>query len=114
MQATQPYCDVELLRETKATVVSVSGEVDRVAAPALADALERALLVDEPVVVDLEDCTFFDSAGLNALLVAMHGGRQILVARTPSSCAERVLSITVPDLFPAHRSRSDALAALAA
>jgi anti-anti-sigma factor len=118
MQASQPYCDVALLHESRATVVSVAGEVDLFAAAALSDALERALRDEDPVVVDLADCTLFDSSGLNALLTASLDatgrGRRILVARTPSSCAERMLSIAAPGRFPAHHSRSDALAALAA
>lgn len=116
MHASRAYCDVGLDRHDAATIVRVTGEVDLFAAPVLADALKQAG-TSAPLVVDLSDCAFFDSAGLNALLRAHldaeRDGRALLVARTPRSCPDRLLELAVPGRFPAHRTREDALAALA-
>jgi anti-sigma B factor antagonist len=114
--STQSYCDVGLDREPDATIVNVSGEMDLFAAPTLASALHRALEGGSPVIVDLSDCSFFESAGLNALLSAdldpARGDGGFLVVRPPSSCADRVLSLTVPGHFHEHDSRDAALAAV--
>ncbi len=114
---TQSYCDVGLDRASDATIVTVNGEVDLFAAPSFARVLRRALEAQVPVVVDLSDCSFFESSGLNALLNAdldaASDGPRIVVVRPPESCAERVLSLTVPGRFSEHDSRDDALAAVA-
>ena len=115
---TESYCDVGLEREPDATIVHVSGEVDLFAAPTLAAALGQALDGGSPVIVDLSDCSFFESAGLNALLSAdlglEHGANRFVVVRPPASCADRVLSLTVPGHFDEHDSRAAAMAAVAA
>lgn len=96
----------------------MTGEVDLFAAPTLAAALRQALEGESPVIVDLSDCSFFESAGLNALLSAdlapERSGRRFLVVRPPRSCADRMLSLTVPGHFLEHDSRDAALAAVAA
>ena len=115
---TESYCDVGLQREPDATFVNVTGEVDLFAAPTLAAALQQALDGESPVIVDLSDCSFFESSGLNALLSAdlapERAGRRFLVVRPPSSCADRMLSLTAPGHFLEHDSRDAARAALAA
>lgn len=67
-------------------VVHVGGEVEAMTAPrltrAVTDALDEALrdgrLVDRrPVVVDLTDVTFLDSAGLGALLQVTERGEEL-------------------------------------
>jgi anti-sigma B factor antagonist len=112
------YCDVGLEHQPEATIITVSGEVDLFAAPTLVAALEHARLRAEPIVVDLSACTFFDSAGLTALLRAHLAseaeGRPLAIARPSGSCPERLLEITAPGHFPAHTSRADAVAAVAA
>lgn len=118
IHATESYCDVGLDREADATIVHVSGEVDLFAAPTFATALRRALDGGSPVIVDLSDCSFFESAGLNALLDADLGldgsASRVVVVRPPSSCADRMLSLTVPGHFAECDSRAAAMAALAA
>jgi anti-anti-sigma factor len=98
--------------------VNVCGEVDLFAAPTLAKALRRALDGGSPVIVDLSDCSFFESAGLNALLTAdlalKDGASRFVVVRPPASCADRMLSLTVPGHFAECDSRAAALAAIAA
>ena len=98
--------------------MNVCGEVDLFAAPTLRDALHHALDGRNPVIVDLSDCTFFESSGLNALLSAdldrKPAERRFVIVRPPDSCADRVLSLTVPGHFLEHESRAFALAAVAA
>ena len=89
------------------------GEVDLFAAPKLSSALDQALEAPGAIVVDLSACTFFESSGLNALLRADLTGDRIHVARPPTSCADRMLSLTVPGHFAEHDSRDAALAAIA-
>jgi anti-sigma B factor antagonist len=112
------YCDVGLEHQSDATVITVSGEVDLFAAPTLVAALEHARQRSEPVVVDLSACTFFDSAGLTALLrahlAAQAEGRELVIVRTPGSSPARLLELTVPGHFTAHQTRADAVAAIAA
>jgi anti-anti-sigma factor len=118
IHAIQSYCDVGLDREPDATIVNVTGEVDLFAAPTLAAALQQALEGRPPVIVDLSECSFFESSGLNALLSAdldpERSGARLLVVCPPDSCADRVLSLTVPGHFLEHDSRDAALAAVAA
>ena len=73
--------------ETGTPVVSVMGEVDRATAPAL----EQTLLevADDragETIVDLSGCSFLDTTGLRALLVARErsGRRQVLVLANPN------------------------------
>ena len=117
INATHSYCDVGLDREPDATFVNVTGEVDLFAAPTLAAALHQALEGESRVIVDLSNCSFFESSGLNALLSAdlapERSGPRFLVVRPPDSCADRMLSLTVPGHFSEHDSRDAALAAAA-
>lgn len=96
----------------------MTGEVDLFAAPTFAAALQQALDGQSPVIVDLSGCSFFESSGLNALLSAdldpERAGPRFLVVRPPDSCADRVLSLSVPGHFLEHDSRDAALAAVAA
>jgi anti-sigma B factor antagonist len=72
--------------------VTVAGEIDLLTAPRLADALDDALArTGLPVVVELDDVTFCDSAGMHVLL---RGTRQARLHHTELSitgAAEHVL-----------------------
>ena len=77
--------------------VTLSGEIDLGSAPAVWDALQPALEDAKRVVVDLSDVRFIDSTGLSVLVRAhrrlSHNGG-ILVVRSPSEMAGRVLRVT--------------------
>ena len=81
-----------------AGVVYVSGELDLASAPRLEEAL--AELLADPVVVDLSECTFLDSAGMGVLLSSARTlsgeGRSLRVA-TANPRILRVLEITAVD-----------------
>jgi anti-anti-sigma factor len=111
------YYDVDVAHDPVATIITVRGEMDLFASPALADALDAALVRSDGVVVDLTECSLFESSGLNALLTAHlaaeSAGRRIHVVRERDSCADRTLSLTVPGFFTEHDSRDAALGSLA-
>jgi anti-sigma B factor antagonist len=51
--------------------LTVSGEVDTLTAPHLAEALHQALAAGwDPIVLDLTDVSFFDAAGVHAVATA--------------------------------------------
>lgn len=50
--------------------ITVAGEVDIDSAPKMRQALDAALAVGDPIVVDLAAVTFMDSSGLSVLIAA--------------------------------------------
>jgi anti-sigma B factor antagonist len=87
-----------------AAVVYVSGELDLATAPRLEQVLRE--LGADPVVVDLSECTFLDSAGMGVLLGSARAlgdaGRSLRVA-TADPRILRVLEITaVNTLIAVH------------
>lgn len=62
--------DIEVVECKRATVVSVSGEVDVATAPELDEKL-ATVAASPRVVVDLSGVTFLDSSGLGVLIKAL-------------------------------------------
>jgi anti-sigma B factor antagonist len=94
-----------------AAVLYVSGELDLASAPQLAEALDG--LVADPVVVDLSQCTFLDSAGMGVLLASARAlsdsGRSLHLAASDPGIL-RVLEITAVDtLIAIHPDVESAL-----
>src|SRR5262245_31302263 len=96
---------------TGAAVLHVSGELDLASAAELEEAI--ADLDGDPVVVDLSECTFLDSAGMRVLLA---GARELSEAArslrvvTSDPAILRVLEITAVDtLIAVHPTVEDAL-----
>ncbi len=82
-----------------ATIVSVAGELDALAAPALDDFLAAQGAIEQ-LVLDLGDVTFLDSTGLGHVIKAYRsvtgaGGTFALVATAPRVL--KVLTITGVD-----------------
>jgi anti-sigma B factor antagonist len=85
------------LDDPQQRTVALSGEIDLASAPAVWEAIEPVLEDASCVVVDLSDVRFIDSTGLSVLVRAhrrlgSHGG--ILIVRSPSETAGRVLRVT--------------------
>jgi anti-sigma B factor antagonist len=94
-----------------AAVLHVSGELDLASAPRLAEALTE--LSADPVVVDLTECTFLDSAGMAVLVASARAlsdsGRSLRVV-APDAGILRVLEITAVDtLIAIHPDVESAL-----
>jgi anti-sigma B factor antagonist len=77
-------------REGDPTVVAVAGELDLATSPLLVAELDQARTQGNgQVVVDLSDCEFIDSSGINALVrehseLVEKGGRFIVVCSDPN------------------------------
>jgi anti-sigma B factor antagonist len=98
---------------------NLSGELDHATAPELRQPLDAAIKAGvRAVLVDLSDCNFIDSTGLSVLVHAHarlldDGGRLEICCPDPQ--VRRLLEITGVDRsFGVHRTRDEALAALAA
>jgi anti-sigma B factor antagonist len=78
-------------------VLALAGELDVVSAPELAHRLEEILA--EPharVMLDLNDLSFVDSAGVSVLIKAKQAAEangRILVLRRPTEQVERVFAL---------------------
>jgi anti-anti-sigma factor len=114
MKSTHPQCDVDVERGRHITVVRVAGEVDLFGAPKLVIALRRAAAYPEPVVVDLSECEFLDTKGLDALLRARDADPRMVVVCPPDGSPARLLEISVAGDLRTHAGRADALTAVAA
>jgi len=96
---------------TGAGVLHVVGELDLASASSLEGAISE--LDADPVVIDLSECTFLDSAGMRVLLAgarqAADAGRSLRVVSSDPSIL-RVLEITAVDtLIAVHPTVEDAL-----
>lgn len=79
-------------------VIAATGEIDRATAPELSGALRSATLEHAgPLLVDLCEVSFIDSAGISVLLNAhlrlLRQGRQLYLA-CPPSAVRRIFEIT--------------------
>ena len=94
----QSNFNVEVLNDTVAVVIGVSGELDLASSPALERELERgAASQAEIVIVDLRKLEFMDSTGLSVLVRAhqraTENGQRFGVVRGPQQ-VQRLLSLT--------------------
>ena len=89
--------DVLVYDEGESTLVVLRGEADIYTVPVIVDALARVISErDGSVVVDLAQTKFIDTAALRAVLRArqiLAGGERRLTLRSPSTAADRVLSV---------------------
>ena len=87
MDPVPAQVSVTVSRSSGSPRICVAGEIDQLGAAVLRDALDR-VAAEHPgrVDVDLADVTFFDCAGVSALLAAEQaaGGRLVLVAAAPA------------------------------
>ena len=101
--------------------ISVRGELDLSTAPDLEGPLEETVDGgDGSILIDLGECEFIDSTGIALIVRAWQrldsgdNGRALVIC-TGNEQVRRVLEITGLELsIPVHRTRDQALAALAA
>jgi anti-sigma B factor antagonist/stage II sporulation protein AA (anti-sigma F factor antagonist) len=83
---------VEVADRPAGSVVTVSGEVDTVTSPQLAELLQPLLMASPLVEIDMAGVTFINTAGVRVLL----GARQTAVSfriLNPSHQVRRVLEV---------------------
>ncbi len=100
------------LVEDEIPVVVVEAEVDFASAPVFAAALDQATAAAPTVVVDLSECPFMDSSGLQVLLKAQKPGIRLALTCVPDGSVARLIDIAARDLVDIHDSRDAAVAAL--
>jgi anti-sigma B factor antagonist len=90
--------------------LAVRGEIDLSVAEQFWNAIEEAMSPDRPLVLDMQEVTFFDSSGLLALLRALSKLNQDptkLILRSPSPVVMRVLRVTDLDQRMTIQDRGD-------
>jgi len=90
--------------------LAVRGEIDLSVAEQFWKAIEEAMSPDRPLVLDMQEVTFFDSSGLLALLRALSKLNQDptkLILRSPSPVVMRVLRVTDLDQRMTIQDRGD-------
>jgi anti-sigma B factor antagonist len=65
-------------------VITLAGEIDLAAAPAVCDTVAVVAAADHGVVIDASEVTFLDCAGLGALLSTAESCGAEVVLRSPS------------------------------
>ena len=64
--------DLQVMTQGSTSIVSVSGDVDVYTAPRFDECLQRLIADGKTnIAVDLENCTYFDSEGIKALIRAI-------------------------------------------
>jgi anti-anti-sigma factor len=95
-------------------IIAVNGEFDLAGEPEFSLALEDALALEAPLLVDLEHCKFIDSTGI-ALLVRssqLAADRGFALAASGPQ-VHRVLDLVgIPEQLPTYRTRLEAVRAL--
>jgi anti-sigma B factor antagonist len=102
----------------RATVVSLSGELDLSTVPRLQTCLqEHQRAKATTVILDLSQVTFIDSSGIGALIRAFkdsENGRRLLTVIAADTQVERVLQLSgIDKALPLFGDRAAALATLA-
>ena len=93
-------------------VVIAEEEVDYASAPVFAAAIDQATAASPSVVVDLTECPFMDSSGLQVLLKAQKPGLRIVLSCPPDGAVARLIEIAARDLVAVQGSRAAAIAAV--
>jgi anti-anti-sigma factor len=93
-------------------VVIAEEEIDYASAPVFAAAIDQATAASPSVVVDLTDCPFMDSSGLQVLLKAQKPGIRLALSCPSDGSVARLIEIAARELVEVHESRAAAIAAV--
>ena len=115
---TPPHFSASRTAGPQTSVLTIEGEIDLATAEDFAAALSSARDAQMPVVVDLRECPFMDSTGLQRLLhhrddAHARGHRTALVYQDPGVIS-RIVTLVAPGLFETAGSVEAAQRALAA
>lgn len=110
--------DIRIELPEGAGVVTLVGEHDAFGAESLRRELDRLLDSGRPIVIDLGEATFIDSATVGVLLTAFRRVQAagltlgVVLPTTAGPYVRRLIETTKLDtVFPIHESRAAALAA---
>ena len=95
-------------------IIAVNGEFDHAGGGDFGAALDKALALDAPLVVDLEHCEFIDSTGIALLMrcFRLAGDRGFALAASGPQ-VHRVLDLVgIPEHLPTYRTRREAIGTL--
>jgi anti-sigma B factor antagonist len=88
---------IERRDDAQGVVLALSGELDSVSAPELAQVLDEVLAgPHDRVMLDLNRLSFVDSAGVSVLIKAKRAAEEngrVLVLRRPTEQLERVFAL---------------------
>ncbi len=105
---------VRVDQESGLAIIPVSGEFDSAWGADFGAALDEALALEKPLVVDLEHCSFIDSTGIALLVRSFRLAADrgfALVASGPQ--VHRVLDLVgIPEHLPTYETRLEAIHAL--
>jgi anti-sigma B factor antagonist len=103
-------------RPSRSRVIHPTGDVDAYTAPDFRAELHQATCAGTPVVVDLSDITFIDSAGLGALVGAhrrmLEAGGRLRVVRPPALVGRAFELTGLDELLDLYDDREAALATI--
>lgn len=75
-------------------ILTVAGEIDVATAPNFTLGLLAAMQSgNNPVTVDLSECTFMDSTGIGALVTVLRSGHRLVLLH-PTEAVRRVLQLS--------------------
>lgn len=87
---------IEMIHLDGSAVLAIVGEIDMATAPLLHEAVQEARALGVPIVLDMSNVTFMDSAGLHVLLDEDRalGDEALRVrVRNPSGAVQQILDI---------------------
>lgn len=97
--AGDPSFDVSVEMVDGQPVVVFRGELDMSAKDEIGQCMDEVRASGRPVVVDLADTTFMDSAGVNTLLKANLDHGDGITLRSPSAAVLRTLALAGLETF---------------
>ncbi len=101
----------------QAVVLTVSGEVDMLSSPKLAEAIQTALAAKPAVlIVDLSKVDFLASAGMTVLVTAqaeIEPPTRFAVVANGAATSRPIKLMGIDSVLPLHSSLDDALSAIA-
>jgi anti-anti-sigma factor len=109
-----PPALIRVESEGGVAIIAVNGELDLTGEPEFSLALEDALALEAPLVVDLEHCQFIDSTGI-ALVVRssqLAADRGFALAASGPQVHRLLDLVGIPEQLPTYETRLDAVRAL--
>jgi anti-sigma B factor antagonist len=103
-------CQMETI--SNCSVVHVRGEIDVATIPIFKKALDSAIAVPHPIIVDLAEASYIDSTGIHALLLAKERHHKTLAVAAVAPALIRIFELVEVDrVIPSYETLDAALSA---